>query len=198
MARTRAVDYEDKQRHILHTAAYVFGEYGMEKASMAEIARHGKISKALLYHYYSSKDALIFDIIRTHLEDLDAALEAVSRPDLDVEEQLRILIKQVIDSYEHADDMHKVQLNGMATLPSEQTEALRVIERRIVRRFSSILNQINPGLSDDKPFLMPVTMSLFGMLNWVYMWFRADGPISRDDYANVVTALMLGGVKAVR
>ena len=45
---------------------------------------------------------------------------------------------------------------------------------------------------------MPATMSLFGILNWTYMWFRPDGPISREDYAEMVTTLMLQGVKAVR
>jgi hypothetical protein len=45
---------------------------------------------------------------------------------------------------------------------------------------------------------MPVTMSLFGMMNWVYMWFRDGGRISREDYADVATTLILEGIKAVR
>jgi len=45
---------------------------------------------------------------------------------------------------------------------------------------------------------MPVTMSLFGMLNWVYMWFREDGTLSREDYAKVATTLILEGINVVR
>ncbi len=45
---------------------------------------------------------------------------------------------------------------------------------------------------------MPVTMSLFGMMNWVYMWFKEGGPISREDYARVATTLILEGVKKVK
>lgn len=82
MARTRAVDFEEKQRGILASAAAVFAEMGMEKASMAQIAAHSNVSKALLYHYYPSKDALIFDIVRTHLIELETAIEAADRPDL--------------------------------------------------------------------------------------------------------------------
>jgi microcystin degradation protein MlrC len=41
-------------------------------------------------------------------------------------------------------------------------------------------------------------MSLFGMLNWVYMWFRPGGPVSREEYADLATRLILEGVKAVR
>jgi hypothetical protein len=40
-------------------------------------------------------------------------------------------------------------------------------------------------------------MSLFGMLNWVYTWFRDEGPLSRDAYAGIVTTLMLEGVRAI-
>ena len=68
MARTRASDFEEKQRGLLDKAAEVFAEQGMEKASMSQIATHAQVSKALLYHYYPSKDALIFAIIMTHLE----------------------------------------------------------------------------------------------------------------------------------
>ena len=76
MARTRASDFEEKQHSILNSAAAVLAEQGMEKASMAQIANHCQVSKALLYHYYPSKDALIFAIIHTHLVELDAALAA--------------------------------------------------------------------------------------------------------------------------
>ena len=49
MARTRAVDFEEKQRGILTSAAAVFAEMGMEKASMSMIASHSNVSKALLF-----------------------------------------------------------------------------------------------------------------------------------------------------
>ena len=76
MARTRASDFEEKQHGLLVSAAAVFAEQGMEKASMAQIASHSGVSKALLYHYYPSKDVLIFAIIHTHLVDLEALAHA--------------------------------------------------------------------------------------------------------------------------
>jgi TetR/AcrR family transcriptional regulator len=47
------------------------------------------------------------------------------------------------------------------------------------------------------PLLSPVTMSLFGMLNWHSMWFRADGPMTREAYAELVTDLILAGARDV-
>lgn len=195
MARTRAADFEDKQRAILASAAAVLAEQGMDKASMARIAQQAQVSKALLYHYYPGKDALIFDIIRTHLTDLDLAVEAADSPALPPDQRLRALIGAVLETYRDADNCHKVQLNGTPTLPNEQKEAIHAIERRIVRRFSAVLRQLHPGL--EPPLLMPVTMSLFGMLNWVYMWFRDGGPVTREDYADIATALILKGLDGV-
>lgn len=200
MARTRAADFEEKQRSILTSAAAVFAELGMEKASMAQIATRSKVSKALLYHYYPSKDALIFDIIRSHLEELDQALEQTAEDSRDdpPETRLRKLVHQILECYRDADDMHKVQLNRAGSLSPEQTQELNVMERRIVQRLSSVIHEINPTLNDNRPLLKPVTMSLFGMLNWVYMWFRPNGPISREEYADIATKLILEGLKAIK
>ncbi len=197
MARTRAVDFEEKQRGLLSNAAAVFAEMGMEKASMSMIASHSGVSKALLYHYYPSKDALIFDIVRTHLTELSGAIEAADRTDVSPQDRLRLLVKAVLKNYEGRDNEHKVQLNGTNALSAEQLAELRTIERQIVKRFSNVIRDINPDLDKDRPLLMPVTMSLFGMMNWVYMWFRPDGPITRDQYADIATTLILEGVKAV-
>ncbi|MFV0302855.1 MAG: TetR/AcrR family transcriptional regulator, partial [Paracoccus sp. (in: a-proteobacteria)] len=80
-----------------------------------------------------------------------------------------------------------------------QKAEIHAIERRIVRRFAAVLREINPDLDNsERPLLQPVTMSLFGMMNWVYMWFKDGGRISRDDYADVATTLILEGIKSVR
>lgn len=199
MARTRAQDFGIKQRSILDKAALVFAQKGMEKASMAQIATEAQVSKALLYHYYPGKDALIFAIIITHLEELDEALEAADDPSLPLNDRLRKLVGAVLEAYKGADNQHKVQLNASGALSDEQRAEILVLERGIVRRFSTILDQINPDLDrKDRPLLTPVTMSLFGMMNWMYMWFRDGGRISREDYADVATTLILEGIRAVR
>ncbi len=197
MARKRADNYDSKQQSILTSAAAVFAELGMEKASMAQIAVRGKISKALLYHYYSSKSALIFDIVRSHLAELDAALEAVDQPESDPDIRLRLLIGQVLENYRHSDNQHKVQLNCTGTLTDEQMEALRKYERSITHRFAEVLGTINPQLAAGGTYLMPVTMSLFGILNWAYLWFREDGSVTREEYAELVTTMMLKGIGSI-
>ncbi|HEY5817043.1 MAG TPA: TetR/AcrR family transcriptional regulator [Mesorhizobium sp.] len=199
MARTRALDFEEKQRAILDYAAKVLATMGVDKASMSQIAAQAQVSKALLYHYYPSKDALIFAIINAHLQELDAALEKGDDPGLKGPARLRLLVGIVLENYRGADDRHKVQLNASSALTEDQKLVITEVERRIVRRFAAVLRDISPRLdSKERPLLMPVTMSLFGMMNWMYMWFKDGGRVSREDYAEVATTMILEGIKAVR
>jgi len=199
MARTRAQDFEEKQLAILDHAATVLATMGFDKASMSQIAAQAQVSKALLYHYYPSKDALVFAIILTHLEKLDLTLAAADQPALEPAARLRLLIGVVLEGYRGADDRHKVQLKAMSLLTAEQKQTITEVERRIVRRFASVLRDVSPHLDDkERPLLMPVTMSLFGILNWAYMWFKDSGRLNREDYAAVIAAMILDGVKAVR
>lgn len=199
MARTRAQDFEDKRRAILDSAARVFAAQGMSKVSMAQIAAEAQVSKALLYHYYPGKDALIFAVIATHLEDLDAVIAAADDAAEPADERLRKMIAAAINLYRDADDRHQVQLNAIGALSKEERELIYGIERRIVGRFSSVLRALNPHLGGEgRPLLKPLTMSIFGMMNWMYTWFRDDGALTREDYAEVAAALVLGGIGAIR
>ena len=110
-----------------------------------------------------------------------------------------MLMGVVLDRYRGADDAHKVQPVGTVALAVDQRAEIRDVERRIVRHLTEALRRIHPGLDNpDRPLLMPVTMSLFGIMNWVYMWFRDGGRITREDNAEAATTLILEGVKAVR
>jgi len=198
MARTRAADYGDKRQAILQRSAAVFAEHGVDRASMARVAAECGVSKALLYHYYDSKEALLQDIIRRHLVELDAAIAEVDDAALPPERRLRLLIGRVLERYRDADDLHQVQIAAMRTLPPDRAEELKDLERRVVARFGDVLRAVNPALDTGRPLLKPVTMSLFGMLNWVYMWFRPDGGLTREEYADLATTLILEGVRAVK
>lgn len=194
MARPLAADYDDKSKAILKASARLFARDGYDRASMADIAAECSISKALLYHYYDTKEQLLIAIIRDHLDEL------VTATDLPTEGsprgQLRALVGALLDCYRDADDEHQIQINELKKLPPERVEELLDLERRLVRRFSAAVAQAVSALSSRPELVKPVTMSLFGMLNWHYMWFREDGPVSRDAYADLATDMIVDGAQA--
>jgi TetR/AcrR family transcriptional regulator len=197
MARPRADDYDEKRKAILKTSAGLFAEHGFDRASMNQIALACGVSKALVYHYYANKDALLFDIIRDHLDDLIGAVEDAAPKDGDGEARLRAYVSALLDAYRDANAEHKIQINEMKRLPAEQQEELKERERALVKQFAGALVAAVPSLGNGSTLLMPVTMSLFGMINWHYLWFREGGPVSRDDYAGIATRLILDGARSI-
>lgn len=194
MARARADNYDDKRRAILDRSAELFSEYGYDRASISKISAACGVSKANLYHYYKDKDELLFDVIRVHLKDLLQVVEAADRPDLAPDARLRELVVALLEAYRDADAQHSVQISSMRFLSDERQSLLKNMERELVRIFSSAVSGVAPQLAGTT-MLKPVTMSLFGMVNWHYLWFRSQGPFTRADYADLVTRLIVGGTR---
>jgi TetR/AcrR family transcriptional regulator len=194
MARTRASDYDDKRRAILNRSAELFSEHGYNRASMNKIAAACGVSKPNLYHYYKDKEELLFDVIRFHLEALLEVVEAADHSDLPPDARLRQLIAALLDAYRDADSQHNVQISSLRFLSASRQAELKAMERELVRIFSDAVRGIAPHLEGTK-MLKPVTMSLFGMLNWHYLWFKSSGSVSRADYADLVTTLFIDGTR---
>ena len=195
MARTRAADYDLKQNSILREAARLFAMDGYDRTSMASLAEACGTSKALLYHYYKNKDALLFDVLSEHLNDLNDAVKRADAPGQAPEKRLEALVAALLIAYRDADECHRVQVSELSKLPKSMQNILKAKERRLVDIFNTALAEITPALDDGSGRLKPATMSLFGMLNWHYMWFRPNGPMSRDEYAAFVTRIIVAGLR---
>ena len=154
-------------------------------------------SKAWIYHYYPSKEAVLFDLLRSYTDDLLAVVTAADDDALAPRDRLRALIAAILHSYDHAQSRHAAILNDLARLSAEQQHEIRAAQRQVVDVVARVLALVDPRLADRPDVLTPLTMSLFGMLNWHYRWFRSDGPLSRDDYVDMVTGLMLDGLDGV-
>lgn len=198
MARTIAKDHDQKRAHILKTAARVFAEEGFDRASVSLLARECGISKANIYHYYGSKDALLFDLLDTNLSELLARIERVSVEGLSPEEAFEKTLVEILLAYEGQDYEHQVQSASMSHLPIQQQDVLKGYQKKMVQRVNDLLLAVRPEcFRDDAVKLLDTTMSIFGMLNWFYMWNAKAGPEKRRDYAKMVANLTLNGVSGI-
>lgn len=195
MARTIAKDHDDKRQHILKVAAEVFAREGIERASMNEVARGCGISKANIYHYYSSKDDLIFDILDSYLSELRDLVYAIDLSGLAPADQLARITQEFLLAYEGMDHEHKIQGEGVPRLPAPQQEILKGYQRDLVAMMSKVLTRCAPAtLGQDRAKCRDVTMSVFGMLNWFYMWQPKATKAARIAYAATVADLTLNGI----
>ncbi len=189
MPRGIARDHDEKRAALRRGAARYFARNGYDRASMTGAARECGVSKALIYHYYDSKEALLFDILDTHLSDLADSVEAAR------DAGLPGLIHAILAAYADADAEHKLQLDALATLPPDLQAPLIALQRRLVAIMSQAVAAQNPALRGAR--LRAVTMSVFGILNWFYMWNRPGKGLSRREYADLVADFVQGGLAAV-
>lgn len=198
MARKIAKDHDKKRIHILKTAAQVFANEGFARASMSQVAKDCKISKANIYHYYSSKDALLFDILDTYLVALRDRLRALPMEGKSSEEKLRLIVTETLVAYQGMDYEHKIQIEGMPLLDTAHQDILKGYQRDIVRQLSDVIADIAPDVfTGDRNKLRAATMSVFGMLNWFYMWNDNVDEKARADYADMVARLTLSGLRGL-
>ncbi|MEA2886626.1 MAG: hypothetical protein QOD11_986 [Bradyrhizobium sp.] len=193
MARTRANDYDRKRQGILSRSAALFAEHGYTGTSITMIAEACGVSKALMYHYYSSKDAVLFDLLQDHLQNLVAVVESAAQSAGKPEEKLFAISVALLEAYRGADAEHQVQISSLKLLPQAEQEILKEMERKLVVIVSDAIAAAIPSAAKKRQLLKPLTMSLFGMLNWHYLWFRDGKGITRQKYARMVTGLILSG-----
>lgn len=197
MARTIAKDHGEKRAQILKSAARVFADQGFDRASMAMLAAECGISKANIYHYYDSKDALLFDLLDNYLSTLRDRVCGLAVETRTPEQALRDTVLEILLAYQGADDEHRVQSAGLKALPEDQQKVLRAYQRDMVGHLSGVLARLAPDLAQNPARLRAATMSIFGMLNWFYMWCPGADEAARRDYARLVGDLALGGLQAL-
>lgn len=198
MARTIAKDHQEKRGLILRVAAATFAERGFDRASMSEVAAAAGISKANIYHYYDGKDALLFDILDNKLSTLEQRVTGIDMSGLEPSEMLFVTLQEILLSYRGADNEHRLQANAIPALPPPQQEILKSHQRRVVEHLAGILAAIAPAaFEDDRKKLRAATMSVFGMVNWFYMWNSRAGEKAREEYARLVTDLTVNGLKGL-
>jgi AcrR family transcriptional regulator len=192
MARTQAADYGARRAAIVETAARLYADKGFLGASVSDLAAALGASKSLIYHYYPSKEEILFEVMDQHLRLLSQAADRVLAQDLSPPDKLRALARAFMGHYVGAAARHKVLLNELGALPLARRAEIVARQRRLIADVERLLSAIRPGLSVD--LRRPAAMLFFGMINWTHTWFRADGPVSADQVADLASDLVLGGL----
>ena len=195
MARPLAADHFEKRKAILASAAEQFARHGYDRASMAMIAKAAGISKPLLFHYWTDKEELLYDVLAQHLEKLVGIARDAGRMKGAPREKLETLAFLLLDAYRDADAVHRVQIACLSLLSPPRQEVLKSYERVLVEEAALLIEALHPHT--PPALLKPLTMSFFAMLNWHYLWHRDGGKLTRLDYARMVAALIAGGTPAV-
>jgi hypothetical protein len=135
-------------------------------------------------------------IAEEHVTRLQAIVgEALAR-EQEPTARMRLLIERLVQEYAHAQNAHRVLTEDVKFLEPADRERILDKEREVVNGFAQVVGALRPALR-EQALDKPLTMLLFGMVNWLFTWMKADGALGYDDIAPIVTDLFLGGLDRV-
>jgi AcrR family transcriptional regulator len=193
MARTQAPDYEDRRQAIIEHAAALYAERGFLGASVSDLADACATSKSLIYHYFPSKEDILFEVMQSHIKSLVDAVDEVEQSAGSPQDKLRALTRDFMRLYAGAGARQKVLLNELDRLPAPARALIVNEQRQLIAYVESLLQAIDPEI--DQPHLRPAAMLYFGIINWTHTWYRAEGPVPPEEIADMATAMALRGLR---
>lgn len=193
MARTQSADYGDRRLAIIETAARLYADRGFLGASIADLAAACGASKALIYHYFPSKEDILFEVMDSHIRSLsDIEAEIADRPGA-ANDRLRALTHRFMDAYVGAEARHKVLLNDLERLPEARRTAIVLRQRALVDFVERLMEEAQPQLV-ERGLGRAAAMLYFGMINWTHTWFHPQGSVTPDALAELAADMATKGL----
>jgi AcrR family transcriptional regulator len=194
--RTEADAAAGRRDEVIREAAQLFDQRGYHSTSMQDIAESVGLRKPSLYHYFGSKDEILFWI---HEEFIDLLIERQrSRRELQLptREALQAVMADILELMATHRGHVRVFFEHHRELPEEAYSAL--VKKR-VRYQQMVTTIIERGVEDGTLRDVNVglaALALFGMCNWAYQWYEAGGPMSTDEIAATFCDFLLNGISA--
>ncbi len=186
--------FDRRLSEILDHATEVFCDKGYEGASMRDLSRATGMSLAGLYHYFQSKERLLY-LIQKHafttiVEHLKARLEGIT----DSDERIRIFVQNHLDYFVTNQSGLKVLAHEDEALKNGFNSEIAGIKRQYYRICLGLMADLKRERDLDFNSRTAV-MSLFGMINWIYTWYnpRVDG--NAEELARQMSDIFLSGVR---
>jgi AcrR family transcriptional regulator len=185
--------FDQRLSEILAHATAVFDEKGYEGASMRDLSRASGMSLAGLYYYFESKEKLLYLIQRhtftTILERLRSRLRGVADP----EERIRVFIVNHLEYFLANQKAMKVLSHEDEVLKNGYGTEIAGIKREYVRSCVGLMDELKRAKTLDFSS-RTAALSLFGMMNWIYTWYkpRVDG--DAEDLAQEMGDIFLKGL----
>lgn len=178
---------------VLQHAARIFCEKGYEGASMRDLSRAAGMSLAGLYHYFASKEELLYLIqkhtFRTIIERLQQRLQSATDP----EERIRIFIENHVEYFLANKEAMKVLTHEDETLKNGRGGEIRAIKREYYRICLDLLEDLQRARGLQASGRIAV-LGLFGMINWIYTWHNPRVDLDAGELAREMSNLFLRGV----
>jgi AcrR family transcriptional regulator len=193
--RRHTASGESKRRLLVSRAAQLFDEEGYHSTSVEDVAEACDIRKPTLYHYFKSKDELLYAI---HDEFIDLLIERErERAKLELSAS-QALLEVVVDFMEllatHRGHV-RVFLEHYRELAEESKAAIKD-KRDLYEDSVRAIFERGAAAGEFREIDPRMCMLAFaGMCNWAYHWYDPAGPLSGREVAFTFWDLFVRGLQ---
>ena len=186
---------QKKMNKIGKAAANVFNKIGYLQANLDDIAAAVKMSKGGIYHYFSSKDEILFFVLDNYmdlvLEDLENQLQNFQTG----QSKIQFIIERHVERYASHQAESKTLLHDSNCLSAKYRKKIIVKEREYLRLVSEAISQClreNGGVEPTEVTVL--AFLLFGMCNWCYNWYDPKGTIDIKALSQIIYSVFMKGM----
>jgi len=183
---------------VLETAAEVFARRGYAAATVQDVADELGMLKGSIYYYIKSKEDLLFRVLDSVHDDVDAVLrQAIETPDLNPLERLIEYVRNQCTYNLRNLVRISVYYNDLDQLSDERRK--EILRRRKVHEdyiVNLVVDGQREGLIDDTRDPRLLAYNVFAVLIWPYRWFAPRRRIKREDVVDSVASFIRGGLAA--
>jgi AcrR family transcriptional regulator len=182
-----------KREAVLLTAARFFNTRGFHATSLDDVALALNVTKPTIYHYFASKDEVLFECVRRGLESIREATAKAAAEGGSGHRRLEALLLDYarVMTMEFGICVARTQDNELSAASRKRFRALKREIDTIVRE---VIEQgvADGSLATKNPRL--ATFTLTGALNWIAHWYEPKGSLSADEVARGAVATLLNGL----
>jgi len=181
---------------ILSKSAEIFALKGYEKASMREIAGAAGVSLAAPYYYFKNKETILFQIQKRGFEYLVQNLKSVVASDKSSREKIRIFVESHVRYFLNNRNEMKVIIHEYDVLSKEYQDQIFQIKTEYTHLAEDILKDYLQERGIEGCNSLYAIMALFGMMNWLYTWFRPrkKGNLEMEELIDVILNIFFDGI----
>jgi AcrR family transcriptional regulator len=188
------IEKTTKER-ITEAALSLFEQNGFHSVTIDKITQESCTSKGGFYHNFKSKEELLYTIHDSFITYvLDKAEEAYARYDTPTE-QLYAIIKSFVMIFDMYRPHVKVFYQESVYLSSHYANLIKQKRDKYTEMmFKIVQDGIDQG-EFRKELPVPIlSMAMFGMINWIYKWYKSDGIYTVDQIAEIYGDIVLHGI----
>lgn len=193
--------YAARRQEIGEAAIRVFNRMGYQAASVSAVAAELGIDRATLYYYFSSKEQMFDEIVRSVLQGNEELARRIAGSAMRPMRKLRDLVASMMTSYARNYPLLYIyireDLSHVDAKRSEWSGQMRALNRSIE---ASIVGIVEQGYADGsfRRIGSPRTVAygILGMLNWTHRWYRPDRSESAEEIGKVFAELATAGLEA--